>query len=252
MHQGHIAKIDGKTKEITDYPIPEKWQSLSTQESMVSPQFSNVDGKVWTNNQDDHSILRLDVKTGEWENFGGDVPPEKGGTGPHILATEDGKTIRGYGIPPDRNNNLYILQFAAQEIGFVDAKTGKLEIYKTPFPRSRPRRGAVDSQNNLWFAEYGGDGVGMFDPKTKTIKEWVLPIKHSSPYDVVRSAKGDVYTGSMFTDRVTRLNPDTGEFIDYLMPIEVNIRRVFFDDRTNTFWIGANLNNHIVKVEPLD
>ncbi|HEY2227681.1 MAG TPA: carboxypeptidase regulatory-like domain-containing protein [Xanthobacteraceae bacterium] len=239
MYQGLIAKVDGKTKKTTVYPIPEELQSNSTQDSMVSPQFSNIDGKVWTNNQDDHSILRLDVKTGQFENLG---QPKTAG----------GQTIVGYGIPPDPHNNLYVLQFRGSEIGRIDAVTKELKIYKTPFAASRPRRGRVDAEGNLWFAEFGANAVAMFDPKTETIKEWLLPIKHSNPYDVVRNAKGEVWTGSEYTDRVTRLDPASGEFVDYLMPQEVNIRRVFFDDARNAFWIGANHSARLLKVEPLD
>jgi hypothetical protein len=36
------------------------------------------------------------------------------------------------------------------------------------------------------------------------------------------------------------------------MPQEVNIRRVFFDDARNAFWIGANHSAKLLKVEPLD
>ena len=239
MYQGLIAKIDGKTKALSVYPIPPEWQSNSTQESMVAPQFSKVDGKVWANNQDDHSILRLDTKTGKFENLG-------------QVKTVGGQTIVGYGISPDQHNNLYVLQFRGSEIGRIDAQTKELKIYKTPFPASRPRRGRIGADGNLWFAEFGTNAVAMFDPKTETIKEWLLPIKHSNPYDVVRNAKGDVWTGSEYTDRVTRLDPGTGEFVDYLMPQEVNIRRVFFDDARNEFWIGANHSAALLKVEPLD
>jgi streptogramin lyase len=239
MYQGLIAKIDGKTKKTTVYPIPAEWQTNATQQSMISPQFSTVDGKVWTNNQDDHSILRLDVKTGKFESLG-------------EAKSAGGQTIDGYGIPPDQNNNLYVLQFGGSEIGRVDAKTKEVKIYKTPFPNSRPRRGRIGSDGNMWFAEFGANAIAMFNPKTEAIKEWQLPIKFSDPYDVTRNKKGDVWAGSMFTDRVTRLNPASGEFIDYLMPQEVNIRRVFFDDARNEFWIAANHSAELLKVEPLD
>ena len=239
MHQGLIAKIDGKTKKLTVYPIPAEWQSNSTQESMVSPQYANVDGKVWTNNQDDHSVLRLDVKTGKFENLG-------------EMKDSKGQVIDGYGIPPDKDNNLYVLQFGGSEIGRVDAKTKEVKIYKTPFPNSRPRRGRIGDDGNMYFAEYGANAIAMFDPKTEAIKEWQLPIKYSWPYDVVRDKKGEVWAGSMVTDRVTRLNPANGQFVDYLMPQEVNIRRVFYDDARNEFWIGANHSAELLKVEPLD
>ena len=110
MYQGLIAKVDAKTKKTVVYEIPKEWQSNSTQQSMVSPQFSNIDGKVWTNNQDDHSVLRLDVKTGKFENLG-------------VAKDASGKMINGYGMPPDQNNNLYLLQFQGSEIGRVDAVT---------------------------------------------------------------------------------------------------------------------------------
>ena len=239
MYQALIAKIDGKTKKQTVYPIPAEWQSNATQESMISPQFSDVDGKVWTNNQDDHSILRLDVNTGKFENFG-------------EAKTKSGQTIDGYGIPPDQFNNLYLLQFGGSQIGKIDAKTKEVKIFKTPFPNSRPRRGRIGSDGNMWFAEYGANAIAMFDPRTEAMKEWRLPINNSNPYDVVRNNKGDVWTGSMLTDRVTRLNPATGQFIDYLMPQEVNIRRVSFDNARNEVWIGANHSAELLRIEPLD
>jgi hypothetical protein len=36
------------------------------------------------------------------------------------------------------------------------------------------------------------------------------------------------------------------------MPLEVDIRRVFFDDAHNEFWIGANHSARLLRVEPLD
>ena len=35
---------------------------------------------------------------------------------------------------------------------------GKITIYKTPTPRSGPRRGMMDAQDRLWFGENNGDG----------------------------------------------------------------------------------------------
>ena len=158
MYQAGVAKIDRKTHEVTNYPFPKEWQSPSTQASMVSPQHSDVDGKVWTNNQEDHYTYRLDVKTGQYENMGQNKDPS-------------GKQIRAYGMPTDQQNNVYQLEFGGQSIGMRDAKTNKITIYRTPSNDTRPRRGRVDEQNRLWFAEYGGNAIGLFDPKTAAIKE---------------------------------------------------------------------------------
>lgn len=242
MYQGGIAKFDRKTEKFQVYPIPKEWQGNHTQQSMVSPANSHVDGKVWTNNQDTHAIYRLDVATGQYENLGEfQIPGEN-------------RTISAYGIPSDGENNLYLLEFSSHNIGRIDAKTKEFKVYATPTLDSRPRRGRFDAQNRLWFAEYGANGIGMLDPKSGKIQEWKLPIPWSAPYQVMADKNGEVWSGSMWTDRVTRLDPKTSQFTDYPLPRETNIRRVFVDNSTSpvTFWVGSNHGASVLKLEPLD
>jgi streptogramin lyase len=239
MYQGGIAMLDTKTGAVKTYSVPEEWQSPDTQESMVSPSNWHVDGKVWTNNQENHSILRVDVKTGKWENIG-------------VLKDPKGRTINGYDIPTDSENNLYLLEFGGTKIGRIDAKSKTLMTWDPELPHARPRRGHFDEHGTLWYAEYGSNAVGRFEPKTQKITEWQMPVKWQMPYDALANKKGDVWSGSMLTDRVVRLNPNTGESVVYLLPNSTNIRRVFFDDATNALWVGSNHGNAIVKLEPLD
>jgi len=98
MYQGGIAKFDRKAEKFTVYPVPKEWQGNHTQQSMVSPTNSHVDGKVWTNNQDTHSIYRVDLATGEYENLG------------EFKIPGESRTINAYGIPSDSQNNLYLLE----------------------------------------------------------------------------------------------------------------------------------------------
>jgi virginiamycin B lyase len=242
MYQGGVAKFDKKTEKFQVWKVPQEWQTDATQQAFLTPTYSDVDGKVWVKNSDRAQILRLDPATGQWENFGSFKDPNTN------------RTITSYGIPADHQNNLYLLDFSSSNIGSLDAKTGKLTVYRSPIPNSRPRRGRVDEQNRLWFAEYGGNAIGMLDPKTGTVQNWVLPTAWAQPYDVVTDKNGEVWTGSMLSDRVSRLDPRTGEFVEYLLPRNTNIRRVFVDNSTSpvTFWTGNNHGASIVKVEPLD
>ncbi len=242
MYQGGIAKFDRKTEKFQVYPVPKEWQGNHTQQSMVSPVNSHVDGKVWTNNQDTHSIYRVDVATGQYENLG------------EFKIPGADRTINAYGIPSDSQNNLYLLEFSSNNIGRIDAKTKEFKVFSTVTPNSRPRRGRFDAQDRLWFAEYGANGIGMLDPKTGNIQEWKLPIAWSAPYHVVPDKNGIVWAGSMWTDRVTRLDPKTGTFADYLLPRETNIRRVFVDNSTSpvTFWTGSNHGASVLKLEALE
>jgi virginiamycin B lyase len=242
MYQGGVAKFDRKTEKFTVYPVPKEWQGNHTQQSMVSPSNSHVDGKVWTNNQDNHAIYRLDVATGQYENLG------------EFKIPGENRSINAYGIPSDSQNNLYLLEFGANNIGRIDAKTKEFKVFSTVTQGSRPRRGRFDDQDHLWFAEYGANGIGMLDPKSGKIQEWRLPIPWSAPYHVVPDKNGEVWAGSMWTDRVTRLDPKTSQFTDYLLPRETNIRRVFIDNTTSpvTFWVGSNHGASVLKLETLD
>ena len=242
MYQGGVAKLDRKTGTVQTWSVPKEWQTDATQQSFVSPTFSHVDGKVWVKNSDRAQILRLEPATGTWENFGTFTDP----------ATK--RTIGSYGINADHNNNLYMLDFNAGNIGILDAGTKTLEILRTAIPNSRPRRGSVDAQNRLWFGEYDGNAIGVLDPRTRQIKEWPVPTPWSNPYDVVIDRNGEAWTGSMMSDRIVRLDTRTGQFTEYLLPNPTNIRRVWVDNSTNpvTFWVGSNHGASIVKLEPLD
>jgi virginiamycin B lyase len=242
MYQAGVARIDRKTHEVTTYPFPKEWGSTTSQASMVSPQHDDVDGKVWTNNQEAHDMYRIDVKTGQYENLGPSKDPA-------------GKQISAYGMPTDQYNNVYQLEFGGTSIGLRDAKTGIATIYQTPIKNSKPRRGRVDGQNRLWFAEYGGNAIGLFDPKTAAIKEYPLPTQFSFPYDVVPNKDAsEVWTGSMLNDLVARLDTKSGQVTEYLLPRLTNIRRVFVQDNgpKGVLWVGSNHGASIVKVEPLD
>lgn len=240
MYQAGIAKMDRKSRKLSVYPFPKEWLGNSTQASMVAPRFSHVDGKVWTNNQETREYYRLNLATGQYENTGKAID-------------KSGKQISAYGIPTDHDNNMYLLEFSGTSIGRRDAKTLEVEIWRTPFPASRPRRGGVDHQNRLWFAEYHG-GIAMFDPKTKTIQEWMTPTAWDNPYAVATARNGEAWTGSMHTDLVTRLFPTSGDMVQYLLPRTTNIRRVFVEDTglRPVLWVGSNHGASIVRVEPLD
>jgi streptogramin lyase len=241
-YQAGASKIDRKTKQVTTYPLPKEWQGITSQTNMVTPTHMNVDGKVWMEDTENGRVFRLDLKSGKWEDRG-------------VATTAKGETIRGYGLPSDKDNNLYLMSFGDTRIGKLDAKTNVAQIWSTAFARSRPRRGRFDDQNRLWFAEYGANRIAMFDPGTEQIKEWKLPTNWSQPYDVVPSkGAAEVWTGSMLSDQVARLNPKTDEIVEYLLPHTTNIRRVFVQETgaRPVLWVGNNHGSAIVKVEPLD
>jgi len=238
MYQGAVAKFDRETGKVQTWSLPPEDNKDYTQINQVDPMHSKVDGKVWVQDAGEYALRRLDPVSGKFEIFRPFPAPS-----PNI-----------YDIISDSQNNGYFTVFGADQIGKIDAKTGKITLYKTPTPNSAPRRGSMDSRGHFWFAEYRGNRIGMFDTETQHFQEWVPPTPWAQPYDVVADKNGDAWAGSLFTDRVTRLDSKTGQMTDYLLPRSTNIRRVFVDNSTTpvTFWVGNDHGASIIKLEPLD
>ena len=238
MYQGAVGKFDTKTEKFQTWSLPPEDNKDYTQINQIDPMHSKVDGKVWVQDAGEYTLRRLDPVSGKFEIFRPFPAPS-----PNI-----------YDIISDSQNNGYFTVFGADQIGKIDAKTGKITLYKTPTPNSAPRRGSMDSRGQFWFAEYRGNRIGMFDTETERFKEWVPPTPWAQPYDVVADKNGEAWAGSLFTDRVTRLDPKTGQMTDYLLPRSTNIRRVFVDNSTTpvTFWVGNDHGASVIRLELLD
>ena len=235
--QGGVAKFDTRTEKFQVWSLPPDLNGDHVQVNQVSPGRHKVDGKVWLQDAGTYTILRLDVKSGQFEVFSPFEIPR-----PNV-----------YDVIPDKDNNGWYLPLGAEEVGRIDAKTGAITRFKTPTKGSGPRRGMMDSLERLWFGENRGDRIGMFDTRTQQFKEW-QPKTPGWPYDVIADRTGEAWAGNEYNDRIVRLNPVNGRMIEYLLPRQTNVRRVWVDNRTNpvTFWVGNNHGASIVKLEPLD
>jgi virginiamycin B lyase len=249
MLQGAIVKFDPRTEKFQTFPLPPNINSNVAQQAMVMPASFSVDGKVWMNNVGIRGIHRLDLASGKFETF---LPYQELGPGSGGGMDTGGHSV--YGIAANSRNDLYFMDFGSENIGRVDARTGKIKLLPTPTGDSHPRRGHMDTQDRLWFAEYLGDTVAMLDTKTENFTEWPVPPKWTWPYDVVPDKNGDLWTGGMTTDRIVRLDPKTGQVVEYPLPRSTNVRRVFVDNSTTpvTFWVGNNNGASVIKLEPLD
>ena len=236
--QGGIAKFDRRTKTFQTWSLPADVNGPHVQINQVGPSRASIDGKVWLQDAGTYTVLRLDVASGTFDVFEPYKIPR-----PNV-----------YDVIPDSRNNGYFLVLGAEDVGRIDATSGEIRIFKTPTPRSGPRRGMMDAQDRLWFGENNGDRIGMFDTRTERFQEWAVPTRGTWPYDATVDKHGEVWSGGEYTDRILRLDPKSGGFVEYLLPRSTNVRRVFVDNRTTpvTFWVGSNHGASIVRLEPLD
>ncbi|MGY8796437.1 MAG: Vgb family protein, partial [Woeseiales bacterium] len=127
MYQANIARFDPKTEQFTQWNVPDEWQSDGSQTGHLAVRATHVDGKVWMKNSDETNIYRMDLATGEFEDFGTQYDPETG------------RKLGVYGLHSDSNNNIYLLDFSSNNIGRIDVhgsrfapRRGNRPIHRIP------------------------------------------------------------------------------------------------------------------------
>lgn len=250
MNQGGVAEFNYQTHKFKTYEVAKPYRTIVTQQPMVAPEHWEVDGKVWMSAESLPGLYRVDIRTGKWQRWYpyGVMKPSDGGE------YAFGRPHSVYGVYADKHNNVFFCDFSGENIGEINARTGKVTLYPTPTPHSRPRRGQLDAEGRLWFAEWRGNKLAEFNTKTHKFKEWPIPVPYFAPYQVVHDRFGNLWAGGMSSKRVVRLDLKTGKFTVYLTPTSVNIRHMFVDDSgpRPVLWIGNNHSGSITRMQPLD
>lgn len=236
--QAGVAKFDRKTEKFTIYKLPPELDADYRELTFLGANHNEVDGKVWINDSGTYTILRLDVPTGKFEVFEPFPKPR-----PNV-----------YEVTADAQNNAWFTVLGRQDIGEIEAKTGRISIYPLPTQKAAPRRGTIDAQGRFWFGENRANKIGVLDTHTHEAQEWALPVPYFFPYSVMADKNGEAWAVSEDTDSVLRFDPKTSQFVNYLMPSETNMRRAFVDDSGPQvkFWVGNTHRASIIRVEPLD
>jgi virginiamycin B lyase len=244
MEQATIAELDPKTGKVSVYLAPH-WDKGDTRFTMIDALHSNVDGKLWTkaNEGDANRMYQFDLATKQFHEFL--PPPGK-------------RTIAGYGLVTDLDNNVYSLDNNPnqRQIWRVDAKTGLPTYFDLPPGIGGARRGHIDSQNRLWFSQFHANRYAMFDPKSGKVTAWDVPVSYAGAYDVGFDDVKYAWGADMSTDLVQRLNVETGEWSSYLLPTSINTRHIDVQKSSDpnvlsSMWTEGQQTSKIVHIEPL-
>src|SRR5689334_23937166 len=130
-HECDVVNFYRKTESITTCTPPLDLSGPHVQINHVSPDRAHADRKVWLQDAGTYTVLRLDPKAGKFEVFEPYKIPR-----PNV-----------YDVIPDSKNNGFFLVLGAADVGRIDTKSGDITIFKTPTPRSGPRRGMMDAQD---------------------------------------------------------------------------------------------------------
>ncbi len=218
MAMGKFARLDPKTKEISEYQAPALPDGKKAGAHTV-----RVDnrGLVWASGGP--AITSYDPKTEEFRHF--DVP-----------AT--------YGNVVGLNNDQWFTSFRDDGVIARVASDGTLSKFQPP-TAGKPQRLQVDSDGVVYFSERQGNVIGRLDPATGAMKEFPLPGPEASPYAIGIDGDHKIWYSSHEQDTLGRLDPKTGAVTEYPYPHSEIAMREFFTDSKGRMWYGSSTNNKV-------
>lgn len=209
-----IAKLNPKTKEITEYEAPPGGITHTIR--------IDSKGMVWSTG---NPLTRFDPETKKFTGFKSEIG-------------------NFYGIAIDKDDNVWSGGLRADGKLYRVSSKGEMKSWAPPSP-GEPRRVEVAPDGSIFFGEYFTGKIARFDPKTETFKEWQLPGPQPSPYALAVDKDSKVWYGSYYTDVVGCLDPKTGKVIEYPYPHSENSLREFFIDAQGRIWYGSPSNDRV-------
>jgi len=130
-----IGKLDPKTQEITEYPVPK----------LAAPRRITVDskGNIWFTEWRRSKVARMHPDTGEITEF--DMPQ----------ANSD-----PYDLMVDIEDKVWVTGFQSNTIVHLDPSTGNIMEYPIPTPKTEVRKMWADPKQGVWFAGSHSDTIG--------------------------------------------------------------------------------------------
>ena len=245
MYQGGLFEFNPKTETAKAWPLPADMNTVTAQQSMVMPNNMNVDGEVWTNNQDVHKMLKLDVNTGAVDRARAlprSVSPRPPGLGVrNPLRLEEQRLLPR--LRPQRSGDR---QARCQDRANDDVRNADHRLVGAPRPHRRERPHDVRRIRRQPGRDVRHDQRAV--PRVADADAVDQPLRRDDGQERRDLDRLDV-------DRPDRPveHQDRMRSTEYLLPHFTNIRRVFVDNTTTpvTFWAGNNHAASIVKLEPL-
>jgi virginiamycin B lyase len=255
FRQGGYTRFDPRTEKFQTWLVPPEYNDARA----IQPQVAAApDGTAWFPGGESLKIFKVDPakdRVSVYPMYPDSRPDEKSSGIIQFAYNAVPTGHSTYGLAADSQSNIYMCDIVGGNLAKIDAKTGKVTLFKTPTLNSGPRRISIDERDRVWFGEYYANKVGMFDPKTEQFQEWTAPTPWVGPYPAKTDKNGEAWTAGMSTDLILRLDPKTGQFTEYMLPtVDANIRHIDIDNSTSPIavWVAEVHRGKIAKIEPLD
>jgi streptogramin lyase len=173
-----------------------------------------------------HYLSTVNLSDGPTWNYELKTLPRVTGKGTKVVITEYGlprPTMMSHDVETTGDGTLWFSDFATEELGSLDPKTGKVTEHPYPLLRQGFPEGSLDlehdQEGNYWLGMMFQGGIAKFDKKTGEFQTFAVPpnlIKDDTQQAEVApqhwEVDGKVWMGDNAIDGVQRLDLKTGQW----------------------------------------
>jgi len=190
-----IGRINPKTGEIKEYPLPAK----------AKPHTVTLDakGNVWYMGNGNATIGYLDPRTEKITEY---KMPDPAAKDPHSAIF-------------DKNGILWFTMQVSNRVGRLDPATGDIRTTEMPVSNSRPYGIKISPVDGApWFACNGRGCIVRVDPATMALTEVKVPGDNATVRRLDFDRDGTIWYVNSGEGRLGRYNPKTGEIKEWPSP----------------------------------
>lgn len=232
---------DTRTREFSTYNMTTKLRSGGAGGNTMR---DHPNGTVWFNAIGNNTVIRLDLKSGEFTGF------------PVPSGVKAGRSASPYGMAIAGDGGVWIAENAMNKVGRVDPVSGNIEEFDIPVENAVPRKGGPDPDGNVWFGLHGAGKVLKIDIKNNNkMTVFTPPTADSGTYAVSVDMKRNlIWVAQQHSDMIARFDPKTGVWTEFpLANAEEDHRRIEVDQSNpNRIWWSGNTSNRIGYIEVFD
>jgi virginiamycin B lyase len=129
------------------------------------------------------------------------------------------------------------------------ADSVKIQEWKVPWERTRPRDPSVDKDGNIWFVGQAGSYIGRLDPKTGEFKKWDLESNNRPHNQIVDPNGSTIWYAGNTSGHIGRLDPKSGEIKQFPTP-DVRDPHTMIFDKNGDIWFTAQQAGVVGRFSP--
>lgn len=220
-----IGYFDIKTEQFSIISLPVKSIPISLE--------TDLDGNLWIALVDQHSLLKYDPVSGQFEE--------------HKIPTNPAGPVA---LTRDHSGMIWFAESQGGKIGVINPKSGDMQEFAPTEPLNEPFFLYIEQDGNILISEHTALRILRFDPFLETFAPLVtVTDPNSLPFALAPDRFGNIWIAQHTVDRLGIYDPHRGEFAELNIPTQTTFTQFLTNDKDDNIWFVEQRANKLGHVQ---